>query len=90
MALMAGVPVVTLPRCDVEWNVGEDFTVADEEQMEEEILRYIRDEDFYNMKQELAYEHARQNNEEELEQYARGLVDGIIGLLEEQEKRRLT
>lgn len=89
MALMAGVPVVTLPGGDVAWNVGVDFTVADERQMEEEILRYIRDEEFYKTKQKLAYEHAKQNNEEELAKYAKGLMDGIIGLLEEQERRRL-
>lgn len=88
MALTAGVPVVTLPGGDVAWNVGEDFTVADEGQMEEEILRYIRDKEFYKMKQEIAYEHAKQNNGQELAQYAKGLMDGIIGLLEEQEQRR--
>ena len=33
MALMAGLPVVTLPACDVAYNVGGEFTVTTEEEM---------------------------------------------------------
>lgn len=90
MALMAGVPVVTLPGCDVALRVGEEFTVSDEGQMEDQICHYVQDEAFYNMKRNQALEHSKQNGEEELARYAKGLVDGIIGLLEEQEKRRFT
>lgn len=43
MALMAGLPVVTLPACDVAYNVGGEFTVTTEEEMVDAVIRYASD-----------------------------------------------
>ena len=61
IALRAGLPVVTLPNCDVAYNVSESFTVTSKEQMLETILKYASDNIFYNMKHQQALDFASQN-----------------------------
>nr|MDE6852798.1 glycosyltransferase [Lachnospiraceae bacterium] len=61
-ALSVGVPVVTLPDCDVSSLVGDAFCCQNLEEMKEEILRYQRDPDFYREKQEKVKEKNEENN----------------------------
>lgn len=63
IALRAGLPVVTLPNCDVAYNVSETFTVTNEEQMIETILQYASDNVFYKTKHQQALDFAAQNGE---------------------------
>lgn len=63
IALRAGLPVVTLPNCDVACNVSETFTVTNEDQMIETILQYASDNVFYNAKHQQALDFASQNGE---------------------------
>lgn len=56
MALMAGLPVVTLPACDVAYNVGGEFTVTTEEEMVDAVIRYASDDVFYAQKKQIAIE----------------------------------
>lgn len=46
-ALYKGIPAVTLPCGDVSVAAGEEFWVADYDEMEQQILRYKRDTAFY-------------------------------------------
>lgn len=66
IALRAGLPVVTLPNCDVAYNVSETFTVTNEEQMIETILQYASDKVFYNTKHQQALDFASQNEENKI------------------------
>lgn len=61
-ALSVGVPVVTLPNCDVSSLVGDAFCCQNMNEMKEEILRYQRDPDFYREMQERVQEKNEQNN----------------------------
>ncbi|OOB77672.1 MAG: hypothetical protein BEN19_00325 [Epulopiscium sp. Nuni2H_MBin003] len=49
MALSERVPVVTLPECDVEMNIGSDFTAQLEEYVDI-VRKYITDKEFYKYK----------------------------------------
>lgn len=61
-ALAVGVPVVTLPNCDVSSLVGDAFCCQTLEEMKEEIIRYQSDPDFYREKQERAKEKNEERN----------------------------
>lgn len=61
-ALSVGVPVVTLPNCDVSSLVGDAFCCQNMDEMKEEILRYQRDPDFYREMQERVKEKNEENN----------------------------
>lgn len=53
-ALALGIPVVTLPDCDVFNTAGEDFSCQNVTEMKEKILRYTQDADFYKSHQSKA------------------------------------
>lgn len=80
MALTAGIPVVTLPNCDVSYNVGESFTVSDTETMIEEICRYVEDNEFYHNRQKYALECSKKNSIEKLEAYVSNVMENILKL----------
>ncbi len=46
-AISVGVPVITLPGCDVAVNVGDDFICDSLEEVPDLVLRYCRDLEFY-------------------------------------------
>ncbi len=48
-ALKAGVPVITLPDCDVAINVGREFTCINYEEMTQLIIKYKEDQEFYDL-----------------------------------------
>lgn len=56
-ALYQGVPVLSLPYGDVSVAAGEDFLVESYEQMQEFILKYCSDKDFYR---EMSYKAKKQ------------------------------
>ncbi|MCM1157835.1 MAG: glycosyltransferase [Bacteroidales bacterium] len=57
-ALFKGLPVVTYDFGDVGVNVGEDFAVADEEEMYNRVIRYSQDKEYYREMSEKARERA--------------------------------
>ena len=81
MALTAGIPVVTLPNCDVSYNVGETFTVPDTEIMINEICRYAEDKEFYYNRQKYALEFSKKNSIEKLEKYVSDVMENIVELI---------
>lgn len=85
MALMAGLPVVTLPECDVAHSCGEEFLVNDYEEMVNIVCRYVDDNEFYYGKKECALVYKQ--TDEELVQYVRKMVGGITEIIERQEKK---
>lgn len=85
MALIAGLPVVTLPNCDVAYNVGEEFAVADYEEMIQTVVRYASDADFYEQKASQAQHYKEKNTDAKLEKYVKKLLDGVLGLIDGRE-----
>jgi glycosyltransferase involved in cell wall biosynthesis len=81
MALMAGIPVVTLPDCDVSVAVGKDFVVPDYGKMIETVCRYVRDKEFYLQQKQRAKEIAANNTDDKMVDYVRELLQGIEALL---------
>jgi glycosyltransferase involved in cell wall biosynthesis len=58
-ALMEGVPVITLGKCDVAYTSGAEFLVESLEGMPELVRRYMEDEEFCRDKKEKAYQQAQ-------------------------------
>ena len=83
MALMAKVPVVTLPDCDVAYNVGEKFIVSDYMEMKTVINRYMTDWDYMEEMKKYAAECGAENTEEKMIKYVQSMVDGIHTVLED-------
>ena len=86
MALIAGLPVVTLPNCDVAYNVGEEFVVSDYEEMMQTIKRYVSDRKFYEQKVEQAHSYKEKNTDAKMERYVKILLDKVIRKIEGMEQ----
>lgn len=86
MALIAGLPVVTLPNCDVAYNVGEEFVVSDYEEMMQTIKRYVSDKKFYEHKAEQAHSYKEKNTDAKMERYVKILLDKVIRKIEGMEQ----
>lgn len=86
MALITGIPVVTLPNCDVAGNVGEEFVAADYDKMIETVIRYTSDQDFYNQKVAQAQLFKESNTNDNLVKYIQKLIDRVLALIAEEEK----
>ena len=82
IALQMGLPVVSLPDCDVASNVGENFVVNDYDEMINMVCRYATDISFYTEKQRQAADVA-QNAEKKLDNYVKDMLDGIVTILKE-------
>lgn len=77
MALAAGIPVMTLPNCDVAYHVGEKFTVEDYPAMEKKIGTCIEDKSYYEELKRLAGIQGASDTEEKMVQYVKGMLDRI-------------
>ena len=86
MALITGIPVVTLPNCDIAGNVGEEFVAADYDKMIETVIRYTSDQDFYNQKVAQAQLFKESNTNDNLVKYIQKLIDRVLALIAEEEK----
>lgn len=78
MAMKSGVPIVTLPKCDVAYNAGEDFIVEDYSQYPGIVEKYFTDKEFYKSQKQKAIERASKNNEEALIRDIDKLVKDIL------------
>lgn len=85
MALVSGIPVVTLPHCDVANIVGDSFTVTDYQEMTEIVCRYATDNEFYRQQASLARKYKDQNTDARMSEYAEKLVSGILRTIHAQE-----
>lgn len=77
MALMAGVPVITLPKCDVAYNCGKEFIVQNYEEMIEAVYKCVNEKEFYIQKKECAKKYREKNSRETLLCYVNNLVEKI-------------
>lgn len=66
MAINSEIPVVTLPDCDVAYNVGNDFIASNYDQMWEVTEKYINDIGFYNNQKLIAKKIADNNTKEKM------------------------
>lgn len=83
MALIAKLPVVTLPDCDVAYNCGEEFVVRDYEEMIDTVCLYAENKNFYAEKKKCAQAYKEKNTDEKLVQYVEKMLDSIIKTIEE-------
>ncbi len=82
MALAAGIPAVTLPECDVAYNVGDAFTVQDEAELWEVFGRYVNDEGFYRQKALEARLEAEKNASGAMTGCVSEIVGEVVNILE--------
>ena len=77
LALNEGKPVITAANGDVASFVGEEFICEGIEDYEELILRYIRDNEFYREKSELARQKAKRmcTTDDEMAEIIAGIFD---------------
>lgn len=83
MALNAGVPVVTLPDCDVAVNVGKNYEVSDFDKMKKEISKYINDSEYYEKQSLWARKSVEGAGLNKVKDYVKKLVDKIKCVIEE-------
>ena len=82
IALAAGIPVLTLPECDVAYNVGEDFIVNNYKELLNEMACYVSDSKFYETKRKKALLVAESFGEEKMVAYITKLVAKIKETME--------
>ncbi|MCI8483301.1 MAG: glycosyltransferase [Lachnospiraceae bacterium] len=82
MALRAGVPVVTLPECDVAYNCGEEMIVQNYEEMIDDVCFCVDDKDFYEKKRECAGKYGKKNEDEQLLQCVEEILEGVTSVME--------
>lgn len=86
MALIAGLPVVTLPNCDVAYNVGDEFVVPDVDEMIQIVERYATNQVFYQEKKTLARSYQEINTDAKMEAYVKKLLDEVYRLIDSREE----
>lgn len=77
MALEVGIPVVTLPDCDVAYYAKKQFCVSGEDEMKRIVCRYAQDPFFYKKKKEQIQEILIENPEQEMINYVERLMEQI-------------
>ena len=77
IALQAGLPVVTLPNCDVAYNVSDNFIVSNERKMVETVLRYASDEQYYKKQADMARICCAKDSEEQAIAYVTELLNKV-------------
>ena len=81
MAIKAGIPVITLPECDVAFNVGSDFCVSSISEMGERLIRYCRDKDYYRAHCEQISTKYIDKDDEYNQQAISQLIDTICSII---------
>lgn len=81
IALYAGVPVVTMPNCDVAYNVGSSFIVNDYNEMKDIVVRYAEDKEFYNRQREEALEYRKHNGEAGVVEFVGEMLAKVKGAM---------
>ena len=82
MALIAGLPVVTLPDCDVAFNVGEEFIVQTYDEMVDIVCKYVLDQKFYAKKKKCAENGLAEDQSERLIEHVQKVISEIITVIE--------
>lgn len=85
MALHASLPVVTLPDCDVAYNVGSEFVVSDYDEMFQMVGKYTADSRFRETQKKLAFEKAKTDSEQSGEHFVDNKIKTITQIILEQE-----
>lgn len=87
MALTAGIPVVTLPDCDVAYHAGEEFIVKDYSSMAEAVERYANDKEYYSRQAAFAKHYKDTNTGQKLIEYTQILIDNVLRIIYEKEEK---
>lgn len=77
IALCAGIPVITLPDCDVAYNVSKIFTVNSYQEMFQTVLRYVDDSGFYKLQKQNTQMFADQNGEQGVIEFLKDMLKKI-------------
>jgi len=84
-SIFQGIPVVTLPNCDVASAVGEEFECDSLEDMVNQVKRYVTDSDFYQHKRKLALKKAEEEKQINLVEQVGKILSEAIQLFEKKE-----
>ncbi|MCM1534377.1 MAG: glycosyltransferase [Clostridium sp.] len=82
MALVAGIPVVTLPDCDVAYHAGDEFIVETYSAMESRVSACMNDKAYYAELKKLAGKKAESNTETKMVQYVEAMLEKINDCME--------
>lgn len=86
-AILNGIPVITLPGCDIASAVGNEFVCNNLDEMISLVERYVHDREFYDEMCEVARRKAKEENSISLDAEMKGLVENIIATIEKTEKQ---
>ncbi len=76
-SIAMGVPVLTLPHCDVANSVDEDFFVQDLPQMKQRIQKYLSDHGYYLQQQKKVLELYAQRSKNRNADSLKGMLDQV-------------
>jgi glycosyltransferase involved in cell wall biosynthesis len=82
MAIKAGLPVVTLPDCDVAFQVPTEFVVNDENEMIETVYRYAQDKEYYRKIRQRTEAYMTDDFDEKMMAYVKDLIENIESCIE--------
>lgn len=85
MAMEAGLPIVTLPYCDVSYRAGSEFIVSDYEEMKCCLQRYASDAEFYAQKKQAVADRMQGSMEERLATYVGKMIHCVEDILYQRE-----
>ena len=80
IALCAGVPVVTLPDCDVAGNVRNEFICKDMDCMLDMIQKYLVDKEYYNSQKQIGIKYVAELTD--IDSYMKTKIDKIKKAIE--------
>jgi glycosyltransferase involved in cell wall biosynthesis len=83
-ALYIGVPVITLPECDVAYNAGRQFICTDYKDMIRMVERYRKEPEFYDQQKKHAIDYTHEIND--LSAVMRATVNGIENIITQAEE----
>ncbi len=84
IAIMSELPVVTLGNCDVAYNIGEEFVVANYDEMADEIVRCAADNEYYVEKKIKTIRKKEENSKKGMKVYVGEMLEKILRIIEEE------
>jgi len=77
IAMEAGLPIVTLPDCDVSYRAGANFVVESYDEMVTYICKCVEDKLFFEEKRKMVKERVAGDSKERLVQYVKNMISII-------------
>ena len=83
-AMRIGIPVTTLPDCDIANSAGNNFVCKDYDEMVSDVLHYIADPEYYKIQSEEAKNHFKTLFSSDIKNDLASVLDKILEIAKKQ------